>query len=197
MEEVWQTEWIEGSLIQTAHARVRSAVEAGDTVLDATLGNGHDTLFLAECVGPDGLVIGFDIQPAALDASRERLLAAGVDASCFRLHLQSHAKLAERVDGSLSAVMFNLGYLPGADKSLITHEATTLTALDAAVGCLCAGGLLSVMCYPGHPGGEREAEQVRDWFAGRSEEFDSLQWVRRSGARAQSPFLLIGQKTDS
>ena len=44
------------------------AVNAGDTVVDATMGNGHDTLFLAEQVGPEGHVCAFDIQAGSVPA---------------------------------------------------------------------------------------------------------------------------------
>jgi 16S rRNA C1402 N4-methylase RsmH len=120
---------VEWGLLEKAHEMIESSVGVGDMVVDATLGNGHDTLFLAQCVGPTGKVIGFDVQQAALDATRKRLLVAGIGESSFELHLESHVQILEYVPFGVSAVVFNLGYLPGADKSVITQVATTLEAL--------------------------------------------------------------------
>lgn len=145
-----------------ARALVAGWVRTGDTVVDATVGNGHDTLFLADLVGPAGRVIGFDVQPAALAATRQRLEAAGQRAE---LHAQSHAALAQHVGPGLAAAMFNLGYLPGADKALTTRSEETLPALVAALALLRPGGGITVVCYPGHAGGDAEAAAVSAWAA--------------------------------
>ena len=73
--------------------------------------------------------------------------------------------IAGYVGGRVDAVMFNLGYLPGADKSVITQSATTCAALDQAIRLLRTGGLVSIMVYPGHAGGVKEAEGVTAWLA--------------------------------
>jgi len=184
----------EGSLLKKSHALVSVVVRQGDVVVDATMGNGYDTLFLAQCVGSSGKVIGFDVQEKALVATGRRLLAAGVLASSFNLHRVSHAKLSEYVPSGVAAVLFNLGYLPGADKSLITQVETSLDALAQSLACLRSGGLLSVMCYPGHAGGDKEAEAVKRWM----EEIDGVdadvQMVQSTRALEKSPFLLVAVK---
>jgi tRNA A58 N-methylase Trm61 len=140
--------------LEMAQEIVRQSVLAGECVVDATMGNGHDTLFLSKCVG-DGLVVGFDVQEQAVKATRERLEQAGVQADRYSLHGCGH--------GPVAAVMFNLGYLPRADKAVITTVETTLPALQQAIGLLREGGVLTVMCYPGHEGGAEEAEAVVEW----------------------------------
>ena len=155
-----------GSPVARAHEAVSEVLRPGDVALDATAGNGHDTLFLARSVGPEGTVHALDVQAAAITATRKRLEAAGV-ANRVRLHQLGHQALPDPIPaaerGRLRAVMFNLGYLPAGDKSVITREATTLTALAAAGELLVPGGRLTVVAYPGHPGGSGETEAVVGW----------------------------------
>ncbi len=187
-------ETIDGSLIATAHALVAAVVNPGEVVVDATVGNGHDTLFLANCVGPGGRVIGFDLQRQAIDSARMRLTAAGVCEASYELHARGHELMAAHIPMGVAAVMFNLGYLPGGDKQVITQVTTTLDALAAAFASLRRGGKLSVMCYPGHPGGDTEAEAVLKWLDGIRAATSSSTCYRRAGARATTPFLLMVEK---
>lgn len=144
-----------------AHLLVSRHLRPGDHVVDATVGNGHDTRFLAEAVGTSGRVDGFEIQPDAIRAARERLR----EYPQVILHQVGHETMADRVTPGRAAVMFNLGYFPSGDKRIITRAETTLPALDAALALLRDGGLLTVVVYPGHPGGEEEARAVDTWFA--------------------------------
>lgn len=159
------------SLTELAHARVREVLREGDAAIDATCGNGLDTLFLAQCVGPSGRVLAFDVQRQAVERTRERLCEQGLKDRVSVLHA-GHETLREhlaRVGACpLRVVMFNLGYLPGASKTLITQTETTLRALDQAWQALAEGGLLSVMIYPGHSGGDAEALAVKDWVCARN-----------------------------
>ena len=142
---------------------VGERLRAGDVVVDATAGNGHDTEFLARSVGDLGKVYAFDVQAAALEATRDRLERGGIFER-VRLVDSDHAEMGERVTeedrGAVGAVMFNLGYLPGGDKGLVTEPESTLEALGAALALIRAGGVVTVVVYTGHPGGEAEARAV-------------------------------------
>ena len=187
-------EVVKGSLITKAHDLLKNVIQSGDVVVDATLGNGHDTLFLAQCVGVTGKVIGFDIQQEALVATRERLSEAAVKLDVAELHLKSHAELSALVPQDVSAVMFNLGYLPGGDKTKITHWKSTEVALRSALSCLKKHGLLTVMCYPGHPGGDKEARMVKCLFEAFQKKSFSVKCFQREGARDTTPFLLVAER---
>ena len=155
-------------LTRQAHQRLALYLRPGDIAIDATAGNGHDTLFLARQVGPGGEVHAFDIQQAALTNTHERLAGAGCLAQ-VTLHLAGHETMLQRLagrQGQIAAIIFNLGYLPGADHANTTRDNTTLSALDQSLTLLRPGGVLSVLAYRGHPGGQEEAQAVAEWLAG-------------------------------
>lgn len=156
------------SLVHKAQEAIREVLGRGDAAVDATLGNGHDTRFLAEQVGPQGRVYGFDIQAGAVASTQARLAEAGLDARVTlycRSHAEMDAVLGPALHGRVRAVMFNLGYLPGSDKRVITASDSTLAALNGSLALLAPGGRVSVLAYTGHPGGREEAEAVKAWAA--------------------------------
>ena len=119
------------SLVQQVHQAVGNILKPGDTAIDATVGNGHDTLFLATQVGESGKVYGFDIQEAALDSAYRRLEAANQSGqvSLYRAgHEVMTQLLPKSVIGKVQAVVFNLGYLPGGDKLRTTSSSTRRSA---------------------------------------------------------------------
>ncbi len=136
----------------------------GGVCVDFTMGNGHDTLFLANAVGETGHVYAFDIQSQAVEHTRARLTDAGVIDRCT-LILDSHHKVKEYVKTPICAGMFNLGFLPGAaDKALTTKRPTTLEAVKAAMELLEPDGGLLIAVYPGHEEGRLEGEMLSEFF---------------------------------
>ena len=158
------TEPILRSARWVAAGYMRQALRPGDYAVDATMGNGHDTERLARLVGPDGHVIAFDIQPQALEQTRQRLANAGL-LDRVTLALDSHANMAAYLDRPPRLVAFNLGFLPGGDKRVTTMLDSTLAAVRAAMDLLAPGGLLLCCCYPGHAEGQRELDALRGLFA--------------------------------
>ncbi len=185
------------SILDAAHEGVADALSPGDRAIDATLGNGHDTLFLARCVGGDGAVLGFDVQAEALQATRARLADAGIR-DPVELHHRGHEDMAavapEGWTGTVGAVMFNLGYLPGSDKTCITRPATTIRALDAATELLRPGGVITAVLYTGHDGGAEEARAVQQWAeALDTDAFAAVSY--RCTNRTNAPRLVAVQRT--
>jgi len=186
------------SLVNVAHNLIREVLHTGDIAIDATVGNGHDTLFLVEQVSPSGRVFGFDIQQAAIDSTRERFQQAQ-SPECLTLIHASHAVMDENVPtqyhGKINAIMFNLGYLPGGDKSVITQTDSTVTALTIASRILSPSGIITVMAYPGHPGGDMETDQVKNWC----EQLDNNQFkisiIYSSENKESAPRLFVILKT--
>ena len=156
------------SLTEASHEAVTRVLKTGYVAIDATVGNGRDTEFLARSVGEGGHVYGFDIQPQALIAARERLARAGLMRR-VTLFEAGHERMGDFVPrdeaGKVQAVIFNLGWLPGAPHQVTTRKDTTLVALNAALEFLAPDGVLAVVCYPGHPEGAEESVAVEKWVA--------------------------------
>lgn len=153
-------------LTEQAHAFIKKNLPPGSNAIDATMGHGHDTAFLANCVGGNGLVYAFDVQECALQSTQKRLKAANIHQQ-VTLNLKSHEAMLDVVPsswlGATNIIVFNLGYLPHSDKIHITQKTTTLKALKASYLLLATGGILSIMLYAGHSGGEEEANGVLKW----------------------------------
>ena len=186
-------------LTDQAHARISAILRAGEIAIDATAGNGYDTCFLCQTVGPTGQVYAIDIQESALEQTAVQLAEAG-NFHC-ELICCDHSQLQEIIPnehrGVTGAIMFNLGYLPGGDHSLITQEATTLQALDAALVYLRPGGILTILAYPGHPGGEAETGAILEWMNRLPiSEFETETILARSSAPT-APRLLIVTRQES
>ena len=149
-----------------AHSLLENAIRPGDAVIDCTMGNGHDTLFLATLVGAQGRVFAFDIQQTALEQT-QKLLDEHQAMAQVTLIYDSHAELRTHIPadlhGQVQAAVFNLGYLPGGDKGICTAAETTIQAVDALFSILAPGGLAVLVVYPGHSAGETEAAHVLDY----------------------------------
>lgn len=142
---------------------IEKALFEGACAVDATLGNGHDAQWLCSLVGEKGCVYGFDVQKEAVERSRERIESAGY-VNRARLILDGHQNMLDHIErNSVDAVMFNLGWLPGAEHGITTHTETTLQAVNAALELLKEDGVMTVCVYPGHPEGAREREALIDW----------------------------------
>jgi predicted methyltransferase len=176
--------------VEWSRELVRGRVSVGSWVVDATAGNGHDTLLLAQCVGRDGRVFAFDPQAAAMEATRARLGEAGALAQCTLIndgHQYMARLLPTEANGKLAAVMFNLGWLPGQDKSFITQKDTTLAALQTSLEWLQPGGLLTVVLYPNHDGGGEEADAVTGWVLALSDKTFEARHMRSHYRQGRSP----------
>ena len=137
----------------------------GDTAVDFTMGNGHDTEFLSKTVGENGKVYAFDIQASAVESTRKNLENAGCPNNYTLIH-DSHHNVKNYVTEPIKAGMFNLGYLPGSgNKSLTTMRETTLPAVENALSMLGRDSILLVAVYPGHEEGALEGEELEKYFA--------------------------------
>ena len=136
----------------------------GDTAVDFTMGNGHDTEFLSKTVGERGHVYAFDIQQQAVESTAAHLVAAGCPENYTLIH-DSHHKVTDYVTCPIKAGMFNLGYLPGGDKSITTMRATTMPAIEAAIELLGPKSILSIAIYPGHEEGDAEGRMVSEYLS--------------------------------
>lgn len=173
-------------------------VAPGDFVIDATAGNGHDTIFLAEQVGEQGMVYAIDIQASAIEQVRHRLSERHL-LDRVRLSISDHRYIEQIVapehQGRIACAVFNLGYLPFGDKTITTTQASTLAALDGVSSLLRSNSLMTILAYVGHPGGREESQAVKDWLNSKDNlfRFEEL----RDATNPDSPILwTVEKRTD-
>lgn len=173
---------------------IGQAVLPGDAALDATMGNGHDTLMLCEAVGPAGKVYAFDVQEQALAETEKRLKEHGMDGRAVLIQA-GHEHMAEYVKEPVRAVMFNLGWLPGGDHDVTTRWETTRQAVESALSLLLPMGVLVICAYPGHAEGEREKRELTAFLSGLSNrEYNVLrQQFLNAGPGAPECFVIQKQ----
>lgn len=168
-------------------------IREGDTVVDATMGNGKDTLFLCDLVGSSGHVYAFDVQAEAVERTRERVREAGFEARTTLL-LAGHETMAAHVKGPVQAVMFNLGWLPGAEHMVTTRTETTIKAVSAALDLIAPGGIVTVCVYPGHEEGTRELEAMKAYVSALSVRAFNVLHHHFANASPQTPQLFLIQR---
>lgn len=148
--------------LNQSHEIIKKIVKNGDTVVDATAGNGHDTVFLAELVGETGKVYSFDIQTGAIQKTKARLEARGLQGRVELIN-DGHQNLDIYVKESIKTIMFNLGYLPGGDHKIGTKGNTTIEAIKKAMELIPVGGVISIVVYYGGDSGFEEKESVLEF----------------------------------
>ena len=174
--------------LQIAHAFLEEVVTDEDIVVDATMGNGHDTLFLARLAKK---VYAFDIQEQAIEQTTKRLAEAKLDN--VELFLTGHENVDQYVE-SIKAAIFNLGYLPSADKTVITQPHTTIQALEKLCQRLVTGGRIAIMIYYGHAGGDVERDAVLDFVSQLPQQEFTVALYKTINQINQPPFLVMIEK---
>lgn len=139
-----------------AHEEWKKHLRTGDRAIDATCGNGHDTLALSKLNLSH--IYAFDIQEKSIQATKSRV---GFQKN-ISYHLGCHS-LFLSVNAPIHLIVYNLGYLPGGKKGLTTITSTTLKSLEKGLKLLSIGGLISMTLYPGHPEGKREEDALLDY----------------------------------
>ena len=176
--------------LEMAHDFLAQVITKDDVVVDATMGNGHDTLFLAKLAKQ---VYAFDIQEQALEKTSQRIQEAGL--TNVDLILQGHETVDQYVT-EVKAAIFNLGYLPSADKSIITQPQTTIEALDKLCQMLVKGGRIAIMIYYGHEGGDIERDSVMDFVSQLPQQEYTATIYRTLNQINNPPFLVMIEKLE-
>jgi SAM-dependent methyltransferase len=179
--------------VPLAHFFIRQCVRPGDRAIDATCGNGQDTLLLAELVGAAGKVWAFDIQTQALAKTRECLAAADLLGRVSLIH-GSHALLADVVTEPVKAIVFNLGYLPSGGREVKTSAESTLAALEQGLQLLLPAGMILIAVYTGHEGGGEEWGAVKGWAENRAPHECNVWQSRQLNRSNKAPFLVVVEK---
>ncbi|KGX86765.1 tRNA (mnm(5)s(2)U34)-methyltransferase [Pontibacillus litoralis] len=182
-------------ILDYAHYLLENSVEKGELVLDGTAGNGHDTLFLSSLVGEEGHVLSFDIQQQAINATKAKLNEKKIT-NVTLIH-DSHEKIHTYMPSEheqIGGAIYNLGYLPGSDKSIITTPNTTLASIQTTLQYLKQHRLLVLVVYHGHPGGEEEKEALMKYLATLDQKHYSVLRYGFINQANNPPFILAIEK---
>ncbi|QCJ43809.1 methyltransferase domain-containing protein [Bacillus sp. S3] len=150
-------------ILPFAKSLLEKAVKAGGVAVDATVGNGYDTVFLADLVGKTGKVYGFDVQEEAIATTKERLIQHGLSERVTVFH-SGHEQLSVRIptehQEKIAGAIFNLGYLPGSDKTIVTRPETTIAAIEQLLAIMAPEGIIVLVIYHGHEQGAAERDSI-------------------------------------
>ena len=168
-----------------------NSISPGDIVIDGTAGNGHDTLFLAKLVGSNGHVFAFDVQEAAIEATQLRV--AEWQERVTVIHA-GHELISTYVSDEISVAVFNLGYLPGKDHSIITQPHTTIEAIESCLRLLKVNGLIVLVVYHGHEGGAEERDVLLNYVCSLPQSFVHVLKYEFINQQNHPPFVLVIEK---
>lgn len=171
---------------------IEKKISSKDVVVDATLGNGNDTLFLSDIV-KCGKVYAFDIQKVAID--NFNIILEKNNISNVILINDGHENMDKYITDGVRAVMFNLGYLPKGDKNIVTKPETTIVALEKSLKLLLPGGLITIVAYP-HEEGKKEREYILKYLNKLSPKKYSIMEVSFIN-REEAPYLIAIEKNSS
>lgn len=180
-------------ILQYAHELLEGSINKGETVIDATCGNGNDTLFLSKITGENGHVLAFDIQNQAIINTKQLL----DDHKCNNVTViqESHANFLKHVPAQkIGGAIFNLGYLPNSDKSVITKGESTLSAIHSILRHLKKNGLIVIVVYHGHQGGIQEKESLLKYLTSLNQKEFSVLKHKFINQKNDPPFVLAIQK---
>ncbi|MFD2922783.1 tRNA (mnm(5)s(2)U34)-methyltransferase [Halobacillus naozhouensis] len=184
-------------VLHYAHELMTDVLTMGDIAIDGTCGNGHDTLLISQLVGETGHIYGFDIQDEAIFNTKQRLIDHQAIEQTTLIH-DSHATIEQHIPiehlTRLKAAIFNLGYLPGSDKSVITEANHTLSSIQSILSYLQKGGLVVLVVYYGHPGGEEEKTALLDYVSHLDQRQYNVLQYGFINQRNQPPFILAIEK---
>ncbi len=165
---------------------LRENVSKNDVVVDATIGNGNDTLLLANLAS---FVYGFDIQKDALNNTKKLLDSNNI--SNYKLIKDSHLNLYNYLS-DFKGVVFNLGYLPKGDKTVTTKEEVTIETLRLIANKITANSFIIMTVYVGHKEGIKESVSIKEFLKRLDESFNVL--VHSNESSPLSPYVVIIEK---
>lgn len=175
-------------ILPTAKDFIKEIVLSEDILVDATCGNGHDSSFLAQ-LAPDGHVYSFDVQADAISKAKEKYNEPNISF----IH-DGHENIAQYVSVPVKAGIFNLGYLPGGDKSITTSYDTTITAINELFNLLTPGGRIVIVVYHGHDSGKIERDALLESLSAWPQDKAQVLRYQYINQKNSAPFLLIIEK---
>ena len=164
------------------HTFLKQHVQEGDFCIDATAGKGRDTALLCRLTGETGRVLAFDIQQDAVDQTRQLLASEGLKAEAI---LDSHANMERYAEaGTVDAIVFNFGRLPGGDPNIFTLADSSVRAIETGLRLLKVGGVMAIALYYGKENGYDEKHAIEQYLKTIDDKYFtvlSCEWSNRKG----------------
>ncbi len=171
------------SILNRVNLIYEKFIKPGDIVVDATCGNGNDTLALSKLAKE---VYAFDIQTGAINNTKEILKKN--ERNNVTLINDSHEyidKYLKKYKRKISLITFNLGYLPSGNKKIMTNHKSTVNAIKKGLNLLNKKGIILVTCYP-HEEGKKEAKEIINYLTDNKIAYK----IYRNTNNNNAPFLI-------
>lgn len=168
---------------------IDNKVVSGNIVLDMTMGNGNDTLYLSKKVGEKGKVYAFDIQREAVKNTKKLL-----DENCINnavLINDSHENVLNYVTDKVDFAVYNLGYLPGGDKKIVTKSSSSVKSIEEVLTVLNNDGIIVICAYVGHEGGMEEYKDISSFVSSLSKRDFNVTKLKHLNRKPVSPKMII------
>jgi len=174
-----------GDISKIAQNIINTYSEARHIAVDCTLGNGFDCDFLSERFKK---VYAFDIQEEAIDNYKKRNMA-----NVTLIH-DSHENVKQYIQEEIDVAMYNLGFLPGGDKSITTKSHSSLKSINASLELLKSGGFVTIAVYVGHAEGQKESEALLKFVTSLPKNTFGVMIHSFANRDPKAPYLIIIEK---
>lgn len=172
-------------------------IQPGNIVIDATLGNGHDTFKIAELLAGSGKIYGFDIQPSAIENSKVLLASLPAPKPKIELIEDSHAFFAQYISEKVDFIIYNLGYLPKGDKEITTLADSTLKSVQSGLALLRGNGIMLIAVYHGHDAGKAEKEALEIFLSTLDQKQFNVLKQQFINQQNNPPFIYVIEKANN
>ncbi|MGX7112867.1 tRNA (mnm(5)s(2)U34)-methyltransferase [Gemella cuniculi] len=170
---------------------LKEKIDKNSIVVDATAGNGNDTLFLAKTSAKK--VYSFDIQNQAIQNTKQLLIENNLNHKC-EIILDSHLNFDKYISETIQAVIFNLGYLPNANHDITTMADTTLATVKKFLKQLNIGGRIVIVIYWGHKNGKVEKETLLKELSSLDQKEVEVLTYQFINQKNNAPFIIALEK---
>lgn len=145
--------------ITFAHDLWKKHLKPKDNVIDATCGNGYDSIFL-KSLQTNGKLFCIDIQEKAIQNTKSLFKKNNISLENTFFFNKSHENFSYIPKEEIKLIVYNLGYLPGSNKEIITNVDTTIKSILSSLD-IVKNGAISITCYP-HMEGKKEEKEILD-----------------------------------
>ena len=173
------------SILNRARQKMQENLKEKDLVIDATTGNGKDSLFLLEII-KQGYLFGFDIQKKAIENTNNLLKQKYKNYKLFNIGHENMKETLKEYKNRISLIIFNLGYLPKSTSTIMTNYKTTIKAIKDGLELLNNKGHIIITIYPGTKTGNQESIKIKEFLKKQKIKYQEY----RNTENKEAPYLI-------